>query len=73
MMPEQDHNIRFVATEDKSFWLSIDKHLSEAEFDKKERDKQGYVLLIDEKPAGLLHYNLFWDNTPFCTLLFIEG
>jgi ribosomal protein S18 acetylase RimI-like enzyme len=73
MMPEQDHNIRFVAPEDKSFWLSIDKHLSEAEFDKKVRDKQGYVLLIDEKPAGLLRYNLFWDNTPFCTLLFIEG
>ena len=45
MMPEQDHNIRFVAPEDKSFWLSIDKHLSEAEFDKKVRDKQGYVAL----------------------------
>ncbi|WP_423775813.1 hypothetical protein [Amedibacillus dolichus] len=21
---------------------------------------------------GLLRYNLFWDNTPFCTLLFIN-
>ena len=22
-------------------------------------------------PIGILRYNLFWDNTPFCTLLFI--
>ena len=49
--------IRYVAPEDKSFWLSLDKHLTEAEFDKKVRDKQGYVLLINEKPAGLLRYN----------------
>ena len=26
----------------------------------------------DDKPVGLLRYNLFWDNTPFCTLLFID-
>lgn len=53
MMPEQDHNIRFVAPEDKSFWLSIDKHLSEAEFDKKVRDKQGYVLLMQDRGRSL--------------------
>ena len=23
-------------------------------------------------PVGLLRYNLFWDNAPFCTMLFIE-
>ena len=50
-------DIRFVTTADKRFWYSLDKHLPEAEFDKKVRDKQGYVLLIDEKPAGLLRYN----------------
>lgn len=22
-------------------------------------------------PIGLLRYNLFWDNIPFCTMLFI--
>ena len=64
--------IRFVTQEDKSFWYSIDKHLSEEEFDKKVRDNQGYVLIADDKPVGLLRYNLFWDNTPFCTLLFID-
>ena len=65
-------SIRYVEREDKEFWYSLDSHLSEEEFEKKVRDKMGYVLLNDGKPAGLLRYNLFWDNTPFCTLLFID-
>lgn len=32
----------------------------------------GYVLLKDNIPIGLLRYNLFWDNTPFCTMLFVD-
>ena len=64
--------IRFITTEDKPFWYSIDKHLPEKEFDKKIRDNQGYILIVDDKPVGLLRYNLFWDNTPFCTLIYIE-
>ncbi|MGN0749287.1 MAG: GNAT family N-acetyltransferase [Treponema sp.] len=39
---------------------------------KKVNSKQGYVLLENDKPVGLLRYNLFWDNTPFCTMLFID-
>lgn len=64
--------IRYVQSEDKKFWYSLDKHLPEKEFDKKVCDKQGYVLLDNNKPIGILRYNLFWDNTPFCTMLFIE-
>lgn len=45
-------DIRFVSPEDKSFWYSLDKHLPEAEFDKKVRDKHGYVLFLDNKPVG---------------------
>ncbi len=63
--------IRYVQPEDKFFWYSLDKHLPEEEFDNKVRDKRGYVLLEDGVPLGLLRYNLFWDNTPFCTLLFV--
>lgn len=22
--------------------------------------------------VGLLRFNLFWDNTPFCTMLYVE-
>lgn len=64
--------IRHVQPEDKEFWYSLDKHLPETEFDKKVNEKRGYVLLEDERKVGLLRYNLFWDNTPFCTLLFVD-
>ena len=64
--------IRYVQTEDKEFWYRLDRHLPEAEFENKVRDKRGYILLDDDKPVGLLRYNLFWDNTPFCTMLFVD-
>ena len=64
--------IRYVQSGDKEFWYGLDKHLPEDEFKKKVRDKQGYILLKDNKPIGLLRFNLFWDNTPFCTMLFID-
>ena len=40
-------------TEDKAFWYSLDKHLPDAEFANKVRDKRGYVLLEDGKPMGV--------------------
>lgn len=64
--------IKYVENTDKEFWYSLDKHLPETEFDKKVRDKQGYVLFEDGSAVGLLRYNLFWDNTPFCTMLFVD-
>ena len=41
-------------------------------FDSKVREKNGYVLLENGTPVGLMRYQLFWDNTPFCNLLFID-
>ena len=64
--------IRYVKADDKEFWYSLDRHLPEKEFVGKVRDKRGYVLLEDNKAVGLLRYNLFWDNTPFCTMLFVD-
>ena len=66
------YHIRYVQQEDKAFWYSLDQHLPEAEFENKVSRKMGYVLLEDGTPIGLLRYNLFWDNTPFCTMLFVE-
>ena len=65
-------NIRYVLIEDKDFWYSLDKHLPKTEFEIKVRDKMGYVLFLDETPIGILRYNMFWDNTPFCTMLYID-
>ncbi len=64
--------IRYVQQSDKAFWYTLDAHLPEAEFSRKVEDKRGYVLLDDNKPVGILRYNLFWDNTPFCTMLFVD-
>lgn len=64
--------IREVQSSDKKAWLSLDKHLLEKEFEKKVRDRQGYVLLEEGRVTGILRYNLFWDNIPFCTLLMVD-
>ena len=64
--------IRYMNDTDKKFWYSLDRHLPETEFDNKVRTKTGYVILTDKKPVGLMRYNLFWDNTPFCTMLFVD-
>jgi GNAT superfamily N-acetyltransferase len=62
--------IRYVTEADKSFWFSLDRYLSESEFELKIRDKRGYVICDNNKPIGLMRYNLFWDNTPFLTLIY---
>lgn len=64
--------IRYVEQNDIRFWYRLDRHLSEKEFQNKVRDAQGYVLLEDGIPKGILRFNLFWDNTPFCTMLFVD-
>ncbi len=64
--------IRYVQMKDKQFWYELDKHLSVQEFAHKVRDKQGYVLIENKQRIGLLRYNLFWDNIPFCTMLYVK-
>ncbi len=66
-------SVRYAKLEDEAFWFYFDRHISKAEFLNKVRDKRAYILLEDGKPIGLLRYNLFWDNTPFCTLLMITA
>ena len=65
--------IRYVTDSDKAFWYTLDKHLSEDEFDLKVRDKRSYIISDGSTPIGIMRYNLFWDNTPFLTLIYIEG
>ena len=65
-------DIRYVQQEDRDFWYSLDRHLPGPGFDDKVSAKRGYVLLDEDTPIGLLRYNLFWDNTPFCTMLSID-
>ena len=64
--------IRYAEYSDKEYWFSVDQHMPESEFEYKVQTKRAYILYLNDKPTGLLRYNPFWDNTPFCTLLFIE-
>ena len=64
--------IRYVTAQDKEFWYTLDRHLPQEEFEDKVNKKRGYVLWEGEIPVALLRYNLFWDNTPFCTLLYVD-
>ena len=65
--------IRPVEQQDRKAWYTLDRHLPESGFDEKVRCGQGYVCIEDEKIVGILRYNLFWDNTPFCTMLFVDA
>lgn len=65
-------NIRYVTEVDKSFWFTIDEHMSEAEFLLKVRDKRGYIISSGDNPFGVMRYNLFWDNLPFLTLIHLD-
>ena len=44
-----------------------------SDYEEKIRNRQAYVFMEDGKVRGILRYNLFWDNTPFCTLLTVDG
>lgn len=65
--------VRYVELTDRDFWFTLDHHLPEAEFENKVNLKRAYVLMEDDPPVGILRYNLFWDNTPFCTLLYVAS
>ena len=64
--------IGYARMEDRAFWFSLDRHLPESEYENKVRERRAYVLRTDGKPVGLLRWQLFWDNTPFCSLIIID-
>jgi len=64
--------IRFAGEEDLAFLSSHDGHISAKIL--RERVAQECVYIAEENgaPVGWLRYNLFWDNTPFCNLIFVS-
>jgi ribosomal protein S18 acetylase RimI-like enzyme len=64
--------VRYVSPNDKAFWFTLDSHMSKSEFDLKVRDRRGYTITDENKPVGIMRYNLFWDNIPFLTLIFFK-
>ena len=64
--------IKYATKQDKAFWFTLDTHLSESEFERKIRDRRGYIFCDGGKPIGVMRYNLLWDNTPFLTYIYFE-
>ncbi|MBR4895061.1 MAG: GNAT family N-acetyltransferase, partial [Clostridia bacterium] len=63
--------VRHARESDRAFWFSLDAHLPEAMFSRKIRDGEALVAEEDGEDAAILRWNLFWDEIPFCNLLYV--
>ncbi len=63
--------IRLAEPHDGPAWLALDGRLTAEAFAVKAALGQCYVLERGGELIGLLRYNYFWDEVPFCTLLFV--
>jgi len=73
---ENKYFIRCAGAEDVGFITRLDGHISATELERKIRDNMILIIEADEPerlPVGLLRYNLFWDNIPFCCLLYVDA
>ncbi len=64
--------VRHADASDRDFWFRLDRHMPESLFTSKAQAGQLLLLEIQGRPAAILRWNLFWDNTPFCNLLIVE-
>ena len=63
--------IRFADSSDWPFWHALDGRISHALFLRKVEAGECYVAEVDGASVGLLRWNRFWDEVPFCTLLIV--
>ena len=64
--------VRFATPSDWPFWHGLDRRISGALFLRKAEAGECYVAELNGAPEGLLRWNRFWDEVPFCTLLYID-
>jgi GNAT superfamily N-acetyltransferase len=65
-------SIKYATEEYRSYRKTRDRHISDAELTLKIRDKRCYILKENDKPIGVMRYNLFWDIIPFLILIYFE-
>ena len=53
-------------------WSALDGHMARAEYAVKVRERRAFFVRDGAARAGVLRYNLFWDQIPFLTLIFLE-
>ncbi|MDE5721337.1 MAG: GNAT family N-acetyltransferase [Clostridia bacterium] len=61
--------LKAVTQGDKKFWLSMDGHCSEDAFNNRVISRTGFLILSEGEMAGVICYNMFWDNLPFLPLI----
>ena len=65
-------DIRPATPSDWPFWHALDGRVSRELFERKAAAGECYIVELNGAPTGLLRWNRFWDEVPFCTLLYIE-
>ena len=65
-------NIIPATKNDISVWFSFDRHITESELLIKIGLKRCFILKDSEKIIGVMRYNMFWDNIPFLTMIYID-
>jgi N-acetylglutamate synthase-like GNAT family acetyltransferase len=63
--------IRYAEITDYSWLKKHEQHISENKLKVKIDSKEVYIVHEDEKQIGWLRYNLFWDNVPFMTKIYL--
>ncbi len=64
-------SIKYAKETDEILWFSLDHHISKNEFLIKVSENRCYIIFDDQKPIGVMRYNLFWDNIPFLNLIYL--
>ena len=62
--------IRPAAESDRVLWRTLD-HVPEAVFLRKIREGEALTAEEDGRPVAILRWNFFWDEIPFCNLLYL--
>ena len=64
--------ITYATADDKEYVCGGGEYFSESEYDLKVRDNRCYIMRLDEKPIGVMRFNLIFDFIPFMTLLYFD-
>ena len=54
------------------FWMSLDRHISPEQLKLKISLHECFIIISGKEPCGILRYGLFWDNTPFLNMIYIQ-
>lgn len=66
----QRYSLRPAGLEDWELWSRFD-HLPQSGFEKKVLEKMAWILYVEDIPAGVLRWGMFWDTIPFLNLIFL--